>query len=153
MGVSGPQLGTAYVIRNDDVFVGNRVFGFGTALLEDATQAVILTDSCLREEISAPGLRIEVIPLDVIGAEEVPQCHAPGVCGTQCKPCIWYAINEAPSPTARQTDGSGAGVIGLPEGKYEIRAKDARDRVVSKRTVYLKKGYLTIVRTWPVNED
>ena len=39
--------------------------------------------------------------------------------------------------------------VGLPEGLYQVSAWDG-ETLVSQRTVRMKNGYMTIVRTWPV---
>jgi hypothetical protein len=140
-GDADPQLASVYVVRSRDIEIGNGVLGFGAAVLAKEAQSLILPDGCIWEESSLPDMQITVRP---VGGEPLPQCTG------QRQQCVWYARNSLPDPTQPRTDGTGAGAVGLPEGMYDVSAEDEQGHVVSRRTVRMSKGWMTVVRTWPV---
>jgi hypothetical protein len=156
LGEEGLQLLAIYVVNLQLIAAGNSALQRGYKVLEDAAQSLILSDSCVWETIAAPDLRVE------IDNNLVEQCYErKELCDeTACPPCVWYAANQFPDPLARRTDGSGAGVVGLPPAFYTIRVKradddgdDDNDEPVSlRRRIRMEKGAMTVVRTWPLPE-
>ncbi|HEX6242946.1 MAG TPA: hypothetical protein VFZ61_18665 [Polyangiales bacterium] len=155
MGDSESMLASVYVVRSADVRNGNNLLGFGDQVLEDQAQSVILPDGCTREPVSVPNVRIRVTSLE--SGKVFPQCHQEELgCFPQCsKACVWYSNWFQPGRDHQSTDelGSGAGAVALPEGRYDIEVlNDNGDVVARRRRVRMEKGWMTIVRTWPVLE-
>jgi hypothetical protein len=51
-----------------------------------------------------------------------------------------------------ETDGTGAGVVGLPEGLYTVRVHDVKTGiVVGKRKIQMRNGWMTVARIWPLS--
>ena len=148
-----PQLAAAYVVRNREIESGNGWLGFEAAVLTEEAQSLILPDGCTWEEVSVPDMRISVKrvgPEPVPEPRVIPQCHELPLCLAACRrPCVWYARKRVPDLTQVMTDGTGAGAVGLAEGMYEITAEDEQKHV-SRRTVRMRKGWMTVARTWPV---
>lgn len=142
-----------YVVTSKTVAASNQVLSRGPSVLSDVSQSLILPDSCIWESDSAPGVRIRVEERpDLTLCQTLPegrQCE-----GDACKPCIWYAVAEIAKATTTQTDGTGAGVLGLPTGPYTIIVEDVKTgAMVGKRTIQLRAGYLTIARIWPLSRE
>lgn len=139
-----------YVISRADVAEANRRLNWGNRVLGDTSQSLILPDSCIWERNAAPSVRIRVKDRPDLGLctfrPDGQEC-VPG----QCKPCIWYAREQAPLIGADHTDDSGgAGVIGLPPGVYTVEVVDMKtSNVVGRRSIQMRAGYLTIARIWP----
>lgn len=148
LGESDLQLLAIYVVEEQIIKAANDKLQRGYRVLQDVGQSLILTDSCVWEEISVPGLTVQVerAPL-------VPQCHGlDKLCDDgSCTSCVWYAVDEFPDPRAERTDGTGAGVVGLAPGFYAIRVQRG-DEVVSWRPMLrMEAGAMTIARTWPLD--
>jgi hypothetical protein len=142
LGDADPQLVAVYLVRNREIQIGNGLLGFGDTVLKDRAQSLILPDGCTWEAHSLPDMQITVRP---VGGEPLPQCTG------QPRQCVWYARNSLPDPTQPRTDGTGAGAVGLGEGLYEILAQ-YKDKTVSRRTVRMSPGWMTVARTWPVGD-
>ncbi len=145
------QLIAIYVVKASSIELGNQALRREGTVLKDSAQSLILTDSCVWEKISVPGLRVEVEDASV------PQCHEleGGPCDEDagCTPCVWYAKKESPDFNAERTDGTGAGIVGLDAGFYTIKVLRGEDEQVGGRTVRMENGAMTIVRTWPPFEQ
>jgi hypothetical protein len=148
LGESDLQLLAIYVVNEQIIKAANGKLQRGYTVLQDAAQSLILTDSCVWEEISVPGLTVKVE-----GAPLVPECYTlDELCdGGGCTSCVWYATDEFPDPHAEQTDGTGAGVVGLAPGFYAIRVERGGELVSRRPMLRMEAGAMTIARTWPLD--
>jgi hypothetical protein len=151
LGQAGLQLVAVYLVSKPDIEKGNAILGFGHGLLKEASQSFILPDGCIWENLAVSGLRLSAKSVET--QRDVPQCHEMQIACSEgnCKPCIWYALTRVPTRTKQDTDETGAGIVGLAEGTYEVSARDESEHVVTRRTIRMVHGAMTIARTWPAN--
>jgi hypothetical protein len=155
---SGDQPVAIWVMNTQLVGVGNQLLAWGAGVLPHTSQSVLLPDSCLWEPISAPNVRVSIQERpDLPACKGLPDGRT--CSGSDCVPCIWYAVgggaDRTVSLTKKQTDGSGAGVVGLAEGSYTVRVENvATGEIVGRRKIQLRDGMLTVARIWrrPLSE-
>lgn len=85
-----------------------------------------------------------------LSGAELPPCAAaaPGT------PCAWYLAEDGtPGTGLHATRDQGGGIAGLSEGRHVIEGCGPGATLLARRTVLLKRGWLTIARLWPLTES
>jgi hypothetical protein len=153
LGDDDQQLVAVYIVTSQEIGLGNALLRWSARaeVLADASQSLILPDSCVWDDISAKNLRITV------AGQAVEQCHKLGrePCDDAgvCTPCVWYSSGNVPTLSGQLTDGSGGGVVGLAGGPVQISVEQEDGHVIAQRTIQMEPGTMTIARTWPLPDS
>jgi hypothetical protein len=119
-------------------------------VLTDVAQAFVLPDAC--REQSDPSATDVTVHVEGVSLEP---CWDAIEDGSLRGPCIWYATQGgAPVKEYEQTQGWGAGILGLDEGDHVIRICDRDGKtLLGRREVHMERGSLTVARIWPLASD
>lgn len=119
----------------------------------DRVQSSILPEACgPLDQPSAANVKLHFRNVDGDDNNEYP------LCDRRTQPCVWYARGSDPTIGLDKTDGTGAGIVGLPTHlgrvSVEVRVCDERnEKLLGKREVQMRAGWMTIVRTWPLTRE